>query len=201
MKKVKKINGYLIVQFSDREVRELDGAIGKYGVIDAELYTGCLGIDRGAMEYDDADSLEVAVEQARGLDSEVDIDEGEEIHYEAALRMIGAAEAATETEPLGQFVHLPPEKKDSATQLEVYRLGMALSQECPNNDCKVYLNIFDMCRELDEQLPGTQGWPHKVLEMELGRCYRQLETMYMLNYAIRQYRREPENGGQTYDRT
>ena len=74
MRKIKKINGYLVVKFNDREKREYEGtALGEYGVIDAELYTGNLDIDRGAMEYDDADSLEVAVDLARGLESEEDI--------------------------------------------------------------------------------------------------------------------------------
>lgn len=74
MRKIKKINGYLVVKFNDREKREYEGtALGEYGVIDAELYTGHLDIDRGAMEYDDAGTLEEAVELARGLESEVDI--------------------------------------------------------------------------------------------------------------------------------
>lgn len=45
---------------------------GEYGVIDAELYTGHLEIDRSAMEYDGAETLEEAVELARGLESEED---------------------------------------------------------------------------------------------------------------------------------
>ena len=74
MRKIKKINGYLVVKFNDREKREYEGtALGEYGVIDAELYTGHLDIDRGAMEYDDAGTLEEAIELARGLESEVDI--------------------------------------------------------------------------------------------------------------------------------
>lgn len=73
MRKIKKINGFLVVKFNDREKREYEGtALGEYGVIDAEVYTGNLDIDRGAMEYD-ADTLEVAVELARGLESEEDI--------------------------------------------------------------------------------------------------------------------------------
>lgn len=53
MRKMKKINGYLVVKFNDRELREWEGtALGKYGVIDAELYTGTLEVDRGAMEYE-----------------------------------------------------------------------------------------------------------------------------------------------------
>lgn len=62
MRKIKKINGFLVVKFNDREKREYEGtALGEYGVIDAEVYTGNLDIDRGAMEYDDADTLEAAV--------------------------------------------------------------------------------------------------------------------------------------------
>ena len=74
MRKIKKINGFLVVKFNDREKREYEGtALGEYGVIDAEVYTGNLDIDRGAMEYDDADTREGAVELARGLESEEDI--------------------------------------------------------------------------------------------------------------------------------
>ena len=74
MRKIKKINGYLVVKFNDRERREWED-LGTYGVIDAELYTGTLEVDRSVMEYDDADSLEVAIEQARGLESELDAEE------------------------------------------------------------------------------------------------------------------------------
>ena len=85
MRKIKKINGFLVVKFNDREKREYEGtALGEYGVIDAEVYTGNLDIDRGAMEYDDADTLEVAVELARGLESEEDIT-GEPPTYTAAV--------------------------------------------------------------------------------------------------------------------
>lgn len=67
MRKMKKINGYLVVKFNARELREYEGtALGEYGVIDAELYTCNLDVDRGAMEYDNAGSMEEAVELARG---------------------------------------------------------------------------------------------------------------------------------------
>ena len=76
MRKIKKINGYLVVKFNDREKRDNEGTgLGEYGVIDAELYTGHLDIDRGEMEYDGAGTLEEAVELARGLESEMDITE------------------------------------------------------------------------------------------------------------------------------
>jgi len=71
MRKMKKINGYLVVRFNDREKRQ-DETLGSFGVIDAELYTGHLGIDRSAMDYDSAATIEEAVEQARGLNAEED---------------------------------------------------------------------------------------------------------------------------------
>jgi len=76
MRKIKKINGYLVVKFNDRELREwADTSLGNFGVIDAELYTGCLEADRSVMEYDSAETIEEAVEQARGLESELEVDE------------------------------------------------------------------------------------------------------------------------------
>ena len=72
MRKIKKINGYRIVRFNDRE-RRIFPELGTYGVIDAEIYTGNLELDWGEFEYEDADSLDIAIEQARGLASEIDI--------------------------------------------------------------------------------------------------------------------------------
>ena len=78
MRKMKKINGYLVVKFNARELREYEGtALGEYGVIDAELYRGLLAEVRGAMEYDPAASMEEAGELARGLESELDAEEPE----------------------------------------------------------------------------------------------------------------------------
>lgn len=71
MRKVKKINGFLVVRFNDREKKNYP-TLGSFGVIDAEQYTGNIDIDRGVLEYDDAETLEVAAEQARGLTAEVD---------------------------------------------------------------------------------------------------------------------------------
>lgn len=71
MRKMKKINGFLVVRFNDREKAGYP-TLGNFGVIDAELYTGSIDIDRDAFEYDDADTIEAAAEQARGLDAEED---------------------------------------------------------------------------------------------------------------------------------
>lgn len=78
MRKMKKINGYLVVRFNDREKREYEGTgLGSFGVIDAELYTGILDVDRSVMEYDNAETLETALELARGLEAELDVEEPE----------------------------------------------------------------------------------------------------------------------------
>lgn len=255
MRKIKKINGYLVVKFNDRELREWDGtALGNYGVIDAELYTGCLDVDRGAMEYDDAGSLEEAVELARGLDSEEDFtgskptvtviketdDSTEEGTVDAQLMIAGWDTVLTHQignrhypdvtpatarhelygymvalKELGMidpdecfvephhfepesipdikpetFAHLPPEKQDSGTARRVYSLGLVLESDCPENDCRLYLNMFNMCREVDEAINRVEGWPREVLEMELNRRYIELETMFTMNHAIRQYKKD-----------
>ena len=74
MRKMKKINGFLVVRFNDREKRNYP-TLGSFGVIDAEDYTGDLDFDLDAMEYTDADRIEIAVEQARGLNAEEDYSE------------------------------------------------------------------------------------------------------------------------------
>lgn len=76
MRKIKKINGYLVVKFNERELNKwADTGLGNFGVIDAELYTGCFEVDRSVMEYDSAETIEEAIEQARSLESEIDITE------------------------------------------------------------------------------------------------------------------------------
>ena len=151
MRKIKKINGFLVVKFNDREKREYEGtALGEYGVIDAEVYTGNLDIDRGAMEYDDADTLEVAVELARGLESEEDITD-EPSTYTAAVE---TNESYTEetVEPAAliegwtrrlatrvKSKHYPDTDPRTAAH-ELYGFKMALHQIgfLPENECEHY---------------------------------------------------------------
>lgn len=71
MRKMKKINGFLVVRFNDREKRVYP-ELGSFGVIDAEQYVGDIDLDLGEMEYTDAETIELAVEQARGLNAEED---------------------------------------------------------------------------------------------------------------------------------
>ena len=343
MRKMKKINGYLVVKFNDRELREWEGtALGKYGVIDAELYTGTLEVDRGAMEYDNADSIEEAVELARGLESELDTEEPEvkvtliketdeateeeevdaqkmiagwentlrgqvasphykdvdertaahELYgYKAALRDLGLLDredcyvlpdtfgeapgplpkkpeellayvcdelcrhrrpemphrelngliadlrdarpgaeagrlehearaylralAATGTVTEGEsaaltaaieeartaqahtperttFEHLHPELKRHRETAQIYTLGLALAADCPDNDCRVYLNIFNGAREPDAALDNldAEGAPALALRKALRERVGELAEMFDGNFAVKQYRKE-----------
>ncbi len=101
MRKMKKINGYLVVRFNDRERRDYE-TLGAYGVIDAELYTGHLEVDRGALEYDDAETMEQAIEQARGLESELDVEEPEAAVTVIVETELGTTELETTPEELLQ---------------------------------------------------------------------------------------------------
>ena len=376
MRKMKKINGYLVVKFNDREKREYEGtALGEYGVIDAELYTGNLDIDRGAMEYDNAGTIEEAVELARGLESELEVDEPERkitvavetdnsfteeevdpevlfrqektalgnqiaskrypdtdhrtaVHslygYVRALKHLGivdefderfdvtpdtfggyevltplprepeellayfcdekckeripgrtqeeldaacekcaverlaaladdrdlrvrgtshgklaaligelrgtqlntkaerleaesraylralvdarvvaeheriafegaiqdAVAARPYTAERATFENLHPGIKRDPTTARVYALGLALAQDCPENDCKLYLNIFNMARELDATLDELDGdsTPALVLRRELRERASELAEMYRENYAVQKYK-------------
>lgn len=343
MRKMKKINGYLVVKFNARELREYEGtALGEYGVIDAELYTGILDVDRGAMEYDNAGSMEEAVELARGLESELDAEEPEvkvtivketdetteeeevdaqqmiagwenvlrgqvasahykdvdertaahELYgYKVALRDLGlldredcyvlpdtfgeapgplpkkpeellayvcdelcrhrrpemtqeeldavcekcslerlaneadgrdlrarekalgalatvqvitereresfaaaiedAVKARTAPAERTTFEHLHPELKRHRKTAQIYALGLALAEKCPPNDCRVYLNIFNAARELDEALDGLDGdgAPALALRKALRERVGELREMMEDNYAVEQYRK------------
>lgn len=374
MRKMKKINGYLVVKFNARELREHEGtALGEYGVIDAELYTGNLDVDRGAMEYDNADSIEEAVELARGLESELDTEEPEvkvtliketdeateeeevdarqmiagwentlrgqvasphykdvdertaahELYgYKAALRDLGLLdredcyvlpdtfgeapgplpkkpeellsyvcdelcrhrrpemtqeqldavcekcslerlanegdererrareralgaiyglidrirdrESRTEAEQVGAearaylralatvqavterereiftaaieeavkarqelkerttFENLHPELKRHRETAQIYALGLALAADCPDNDCRVYLNIFNGARELDAALDSldADSTPALYLWKALRERVGELAEMFDGNFAVKQYRKE-----------
>ena len=363
MRKLKKINGYLVVRFNDREKREYEGTgLGNFGVIDAELYTGILDVDRSVMEYDDIETLEIALEQARGLESELDVVEPEvkitviiegetevseedvepeslfkgqratleaqlkhgphldldpltaahELHgYARALEDLGMIDGhderfLVERDTFGATAPPPDQQEEalayicdevckyregrtqeeldgicakckvdrwagapptltpqevrelrhlrgllkevsdyvndggpatpgsSARRLEVklperitpetlqkimnaaqsgespretfenapsgirndyntkkvYALGLALVEECPENDCKVYLNIFNMARELDAALGMMEGNTSPTLALRSALMDRlgELWEMYSKNHAVQQYK-------------
>lgn len=340
MRKMKKINGFLVVRFNDREKRNYP-TLGNFGVIDADDYTGDIDFDLDAMEYTDADLIEIAVEQARGLNAEEDFsdepttytviaetaDEAREEEvapkamalsweeqlktqvkskhypdidprtaahelngYKAALRDLGLLEAdeaivepdafgpacepeetlayvcdelcrfregrtqeeldaicekckleswargrtqepgaryhlgkpgssstqeedssyypgklgagpyhaaalgtasPQEPKPRTGFDHLPEEIGYSLQTKRIYALGLVLADECPDNDCKVYLNVFNMARELDDaigEMDDPDSYPALVLRQDLHKQLRELGQMYYENYAIQKFK-------------
>ena len=372
MRKMKKINGFLVVRFNDREKR-IYPELGSFGVIDAEQYAGDIDIDLGEMEYTDAETIEIAVEQARGLDAEQDysdeppvctvtVETAEEVKveevnpqllikgweeqlktqveskrnpdidprtaahelngYKAALcdlglidqedravtpdhfapgmaeqplpkdseellahicdqvckhsdqaesqgkldakcaecvvgRLMGEAEERenhivanakerldglirelSETQSNTKAQHLEREAraylealctmrtltrveaaiydqaitqgvlgrpeppaletfkniylgvKDDPTVKKVYALGLVLAQECPDNDCRIYLNTFNMAREIDDALDmvGGNTAPSLVLRRELMERAGELWQMYEKNPAVQQFK-------------
>lgn len=290
MRKMKKIGGYLVVKFNDKEIREWGSALGTFGVIDEELYTGCLDIDKGALEFDGIDNIDEAIEQARGLvfpeeltttktepltPKTISITEEDDLIAEVCDGICGKCEKLSQEEldevcetcpldelaarlrrfepvviegkiaawdaelrqqiksnhypgvnvttakhefygylvalkdlglicsdkcfvmpnhfgtedPKGDFMNLS-EIHRGATSKRVYTLGLGLEKNCPENDCRIYLNIFNMCREIDEQIDSLTGWPRELLVRELCRQYRELEGMFMTNYAVREHKRK-----------
>lgn len=341
MRKMKKINGFLVVRFNDREKQGYP-QIGSFGVIDAELYTGSIDVDLDALEYDDADTIEVAVEQARGLDAEQDysdelpvytvvVETPEEVREEevepallvngmeaklqtqikskgfpyitptaAAHELVGYKTALYDLGLLGEdgavtdlhhfkelcefqdddgyhinvvplssegmanlsphdfeegetytgctvqilrcrrcgresfawskgtapeqeeapyypgergagpyhaaalgmaspgkpklrtgFDNLPENIGYSLQTKRIYALGLALAEECPDNDCKVYFNIFNMARSLDDaidEMDDPNSYPAIVLRQDLHKQLRELGEMYFENYAIQKFR-------------
>lgn len=72
----------------------------------------------------------------------------------------------------------------------VHELGQKLKVDCPDNDCVVFLNTFVMLEGVTADLNGCllSEWGRKVLGFEQEKLERELEMMYLTNYAVRKYR-------------
>ncbi len=88
------------------------------------------------------------------------------------------------------FENLPSGMRDDRNTRRVYSLGLALAEECPGNDCRVYLNIFNMARELDEALDKVKpnSAPFLALRSALMERARELREMYLENHAVQQFK-------------
>ena len=75
---------------------------------------------------------------------------------------------------------------------QIYTLGLALAADCPDNDCRVYLNIFNGARELDAALDNldAEGAPALALRKALRERVGELAEMFDGNFAVKQYRKE-----------
>lgn len=158
MRKMKKINGYLVVRFNDRERRDYE-TLGTYGVIDAELYTGHLDIDRAALEYDDAETIEQAIEQARSLESELDVEEPER-----------AVTVIVETETATVELETTPEELIQGEKRFLETRSLGLSQEAADWQFRGYiralrdLGIVDSADERFQAEPDVSREPDPLQE-------------------------------------
>lgn len=64
MKKACVVGKFWVVELNEREQQEQGY---RYAVIDPELYTGNVDLDRSCFEYDDINDLKEAIEKARSL--------------------------------------------------------------------------------------------------------------------------------------
>ena len=214
MRKMKKINGYLVVKFNARELREYEGtALGEYGVIDAELYTGILDVDRGAMEYDNAGSMEEAVELARGLESELDAEEPE-----VKVTIVKETDETTEEEEVdaqqmiagwentlrGQVAS--PHYKDvdartAAHELYGYKAALRDLGLLAREDCFVLPDTFGAWPGREERTTFEHLHPELALRKALRERVGELAEMYRDNYAIQKYREEAKEERPPAERT
>lgn len=85
-------------------------------------------------------------------------------------------------------------RSSSATgrRAQLYALGLALAADCPDNDCRVYLNIFNGARELDAALDSldADSTPALYLRKALRERVGELAEMFDGNFAVKQYRKE-----------
>lgn len=74
-------------------------------------------------------------------------------------------------------------------------IGERLRNECPDNDCRIYLNVYNMDRGVVEDLDGCLLSKHGryILEQEHRRLQRELEKLALTNYAVREYWRTHKN--------
>ena len=88
------------------------------------------------------------------------------------------------------FRHLDPALRGAPPVRAAYRLGLALERDCPDNDCRVYRNIFCIAQELDTALDGLDedGAPALYLRKALRERVSELKEMYTENHAVRKYR-------------
>ena len=67
--------------------------------------------------------------------------------------------------------------RDDRNTRKVYALGLVLAEECPDNDCRVYLNKVK---------PNSA--PFLALRSALIDRARELREMYLENCAVRKFR-------------
>ena len=144
-------------------------------------------LERLADEADEAE-LRIRAGAHRELNGLIDQIRRAESHTQA--EQVGA-EARAHTPERTTFEHLHPELKRHRETAQLYALGLALAADCPLNDCRVYLNIFDGARELDAALDDldADSVPALALRKALRERVGELAEMFDGNFAVKQYRK------------
>ena len=73
------------------------------------------------------------------------------------------------------------------------RLANIMETYCPDNDCRIYLNLYRLYKEykIDLERPIQLGMnSRRAIEKEMHRTESDLCDMYFGNYAVRTFRRE-----------
>lgn len=86
------------------------------------------------------------------------------------------------------FVNAVSDIRENRRTKDVYRLGLAMVLDCPDNDCRIFKNVFNMARELDGALDIIGGHPATVLQSRLHERIRELWEMWESNHAVLAYR-------------
>ena len=125
----------------------------------------------------------------RALAATGTVAEGESAAFTAAIEEARTAQAHGPERTT--FEHLHPELKRHRETTQLYALGLALAADCPPNDCRIYLNIFDGARELDAALDDldADSVPALALRKALRERVGELAEMFDGNFAVKQYRK------------
>ena len=86
--------------------------------------------------------------------------------------------------PIGNLMNITMDKiKELAKQLKV---------DCPDNDCRLFLNTYNMWDGLRQDLRGCllSEYGEMVLKSKQKYLEIELSDMYFTNYAVQNYRRE-----------
>lgn len=84
------------------------------------------------------------------------------------------------------------ERGDIQMQVLVKKLGEQLRKECPDNDCRIFLNLYNKHEKIQEDLRGCLLSEYSVHILETA-CFKisvELSNMTHTNYAVMQYRKE-----------
>lgn len=80
---------------------------------------------------------------------------------------------------------------------QLRKLGEALTRNYPNNDCAVFLSIYDaynnIAKDYDrvlELIPDLDHSTKIALNRQLSEYHHELYMMYKNNYAVGKYRKE-----------